>query len=86
MDHKIFEYGHFSHSVCIEDVRTQRNQNVSSKAIQATDIPVKVIKRNSNILQNKYALISMNLLVKENYKLLEISQYHTCFQERCTYF
>ena len=42
----------------------------SSKAIQATDIPVKVIKDNKVItvifLQNKYGLISMNLLVKEN--------------------
>ena len=39
----------------------------SSKAIQATDMPVKVIRANSNYLQNKYAIISMNQLVKENF-------------------
>ena len=50
----------------------------SSKAIQATDIPVKVIKsnllKNSLLkkqkvifLQNKNALISINLLVNENF-------------------
>ena len=35
--------------------------------MQATNIPVKLIKGNSIFLQNKNALISMNLLVKENF-------------------
>ena len=42
----------------------------ASKAIQATDTPVKVIKGNSNFLHNKYVLISMNLLVKENVQIV----------------
>ena len=45
----------------------------SSKAIQATDIPVKVIKENCNFLQYKYALISMKLLVKENFHCLKLA-------------
>ena len=45
----------------------------SSKAIQATDIPVKVIKGNCNFLQYKYALISMKLLVKENFHCLKLA-------------
>ena len=43
----------------------------SSKAIEATYIPVKVIKGNSIFfLQNKYALILMNLSVKENSEII----------------
>ena len=40
----------------------------SSKAMQATSIPGKVMKGNNIFLQNKYALISMNLLAKENFQ------------------
>ena len=42
----------------------------SSKAIYATDIPVIVKKVNSIFLQNKYALISINLLVKKNFQIV----------------
>ena len=45
-------------------------KSVCSKAIEATDIPVKVTKGNSNFLQNKYALISINILVKENFQFV----------------
>ena len=39
----------------------------SGKAIQRSDIPVKVIKGNRNFfLQNKHAFISVNLFVKKN--------------------
>ena len=56
--------------ITLDDVLKEISMFDSSKAIQATDIPVKVIKDNRVItvifLQNKYGLISMNLLVKEN--------------------
>ena len=56
--------------ITLDDVLKEISMFDSSKAIQATDIPVKVIKDNKVItvifLQNKYGLISMNLLVKEN--------------------
>ena len=56
--------------ITLDDVLKEISMFDSSKAMQATDIPVKVIKDNKVItvifLQNKYGLISMNLLVKEN--------------------
>ena len=56
--------------ITLDDILKEISMFDSSKAIQATDIPVKVIKDNKVItvifLQNKYGLISMNLLVKEN--------------------
>ena len=56
--------------ITLDDVLKEISMFDSSKAIQATDIPVKVIKDNKVItvifLQNKYGLISMNLLVKQN--------------------
>ena len=56
--------------ITLDDVLKEISMFDSSKAIQATDIPVKVIKDNKVItvifLQNKYGLISMNLLVKKN--------------------
>ena len=56
--------------ITLDDVLKEISMFDSSKAIQATDLPVKVIKDNKVItvifLQNKYGLISMNLLVKEN--------------------
>ena len=56
--------------ITLDDALKEISMFDSSKAIQATDKPVKVIKDNKVItvifLQNKYGLISMNLLVKEN--------------------
>ena len=56
--------------ITLDDVLKEISMFDSSKAIQATDLPVKVIKDNKVItvifLQNKYGLISMNLLLKEN--------------------
>ena len=72
--------------ITIEGALKEISMLGGSKAIQATDIQVKVIKSKSNFLQNKYALISMNLSAKENLKLFEIIQYHACFQEGCRYF
>ena len=56
--------------ITLDDALKEISMFDSSKAIQAPDKPVKVIKDNKVItvifLQNKYGLISMNLLVKEN--------------------
>ena len=56
--------------ITLDDALKEISMFDSSKAIQTTDIPVKVIKDNKVIivifLQNKYGLISRNLLVKEN--------------------
>ena len=56
--------------ITLDDVLKEISMFDSSKAIQATDIPVKVIKDNKVItvifLHIKCGLISMNLLVKEN--------------------
>ena len=53
-----------------EDALKEISMLDSSKAIYATDIPVIVKKVNSIFLQNKYALISINLLVKKNFQIV----------------
>ena len=52
----------FFNTITIEDALKKIRVLDSSKAIQATDTEVKVIKGNSN-----FFVISMNLLVKENF-------------------
>ena len=57
-------------TVTIEDALKEISMLNSSKAIQVTDIPLKVIKDNSDFLRNKYALFSTNLSVKENFQII----------------
>ena len=57
-------------TITIEDALKEISMLNSSKAIQVTDIPLKVIKDNSNFLQYKYAHFSMNLSAKENFQII----------------
>ena len=53
-------------TITIEDAIKEVSLLDSSKALQTTGLLLKVIKDNSIFFQNKYAFISINLLIKKN--------------------
>ena len=63
---------HYFNKITIGDALKEIFMLDSSKAIQATDIPVKAIKCNIIFLQKKYAFVLMRLflLVKENFQIV----------------
>ena len=60
----------FFNSITIEDALKEISMSDNSKVVQATEFPVKVIKSSSIFLQNKYALISIDLFLKKNFQIV----------------
>ena len=60
----------FFNSITIEDALKEISMSDNSKVVQATEFPVKVIESSSIFLQNKYALISIDLFLKKNFQIV----------------